>query len=112
MAFADARDIAATNGILAYFQQGLSNGLPAGNLEVVDQSHGTTLRDFMTGNSQQAWAGDHIMELQLIKQFFNTAQGAVFRVVLNQMLNVSSSFCGYCTGSTPYYLVFCGLVPR
>ncbi|KAI4213305.1 MAG: hypothetical protein LQ351_004046 [Letrouitia transgressa] len=83
----NARDIAATKGILAYIQHGLSNGLPAGNLQVVDQSHGTTLRDFMTGNSQQAWAGDHIMELQLIKQFFSTAQGAIFQVVLNQMLN-------------------------
>lgn len=95
--FADARDIAATKGILAYIQHGLSNGLPAGNLQVVDQSHGTTLRDFMTGNSQQAWAGDHIMELQLIKQFFSTAQGAIFQVVLNQMLNVSTFFCGYST---------------
>ena len=86
----DTRATAAQVGILVYIViQDMIAHIPSGNLQIVDNLHAETDEEFLTGDSTQAWDGDHIMELQIITNFFASDQGAQWQYILDEMLNVS-----------------------
>lgn len=62
----------------------------SGNLEVIDNTHAETDEEFLTGGSTQAWDADHLMELQLMTNFFASPQGAPYQDIWNEMRRVST----------------------
>ncbi|KAI4211067.1 MAG: hypothetical protein LQ351_006075 [Letrouitia transgressa] len=82
----NTRAIAAAVGILAYIRvPNDQTGQISGNLEVVDNTHAETNQEFLTGGSTQAWDADHIMELQLMTNFFASPQGVPYQDIWNEM---------------------------
>ncbi|KAL9044535.1 MAG: hypothetical protein Q9214_002331, partial [Letrouitia sp. 1 TL-2023] len=90
---ADTRAIAAAVGILAYIRvPNEQTGQMSGNLEVVDNTHAETDEEFLTGGSTQAWDADHLMELQLMTNFFASPQGAPYQDIWNEMRRCTETY--------------------
>ncbi|KAL9609593.1 MAG: hypothetical protein Q9167_005651 [Letrouitia subvulpina] len=90
---ADTRAIAAAVGILAYIRvPNQQTGQMSGNLEIVDNTHAETDEEFLTGDSTQAWDADHLMELQLMTNFFASPQGAPYQAIWNEMRRCTETY--------------------
>ena len=80
---------AAATGILVIFLRWINN-VPVGQLEFVNQRNAYTNQQFLTGDSQQAWDGDHILELQILTNFWENErpQNGQWQFIWDQMQNV------------------------